>query len=103
MENENLIPVEQLCSHYQIEISFINSLSEYGLIEITKIEETQYVYSDRIKDIEKMIRLHFDLDINMEGIDAIYHLLQRVDRLHNELKFIKNQLHLDDSNGDKIG
>lgn len=93
MENENLIPVKQLCSHYNIEITFIKTLSEYGLIEISEIEETQYVSTDQIKDIEKIIRLHFDLAINMEGIDAIYHLLQKVDKLHDELKAVRNQLH----------
>jgi hypothetical protein len=94
MENKNLTSVEQLCSHYHIEVSFISSLSEYGLIELTRVDETIYVSTDQIRDIEKMIRLHFDLDINMEGIDAICHLLQKVDRLHDELKSIKNQLHV---------
>lgn len=91
MENENLIPVEQLCSHYQIELSFIDSLSEYGLIEVVITEENRFVSIDQVKDIEKMIRLHFDLNINMEGIDAIYHLLRKVDELNNELKSTKNR------------
>jgi hypothetical protein len=93
MENENLIPVDQLCAHYHIEVSFIDSLYEYGLIELKRVDETIFVTSDQINDIEKMIRLHFDLDINMEGIDAIYHLLRKVDTLHSELKAIKNRLH----------
>jgi hypothetical protein len=92
MENENLIPVEQLCSHYHIEVSFMNSLSEYGLIELVSVDETTYVTTGQLKDIEKMIRLHFELDINMEGIDAIYHLLRKVDELHSELKTARNQL-----------
>lgn len=91
MENENLIPVEQLCSHYQIELSFIDSLSEYGLIEVVITEENRFVSIDQVKDIEKMIRLHFDLDINLEGIDAVYHLLRKVDELNNELKSTKNR------------
>lgn len=101
MKKNNLIPVEQLCSHYNIEISFISSLSQYGLIELTRMEEVTYVHPDQIKDIEKMMRLHFDLDINIEGIDAIYHLLQRVDQLHNELKSVKNQLHPYNPAGDQ--
>ncbi len=102
MENEKLIPMEQFCIHYNIEISFIQSLSEYGLVNITTSEEIQYLQSDQIKDIEKMIRLHFDLEINLEGIDAIYHLLQRVDNLHNELQSIKNRLHPFEPDHDEI-
>lgn len=91
MENENLVLIEQLCSHYHVEISFIESLSEYGLIEITEVERIQYISTNQLKDFEKMVRLHFELAINMEGIDAIYHLLRKVDSLQNELKFLKRQ------------
>lgn len=91
MENEDLILIEQICSHYQIEISFIESLSEYGLVEITEVEQFQYVSANQLKDIEKMIRLHVDLNINLEGIDAIYHLLRKVDCLQDELKSVKRQ------------
>ena len=92
MENDDLIPVEQLCSHYQIEVSFIHSLSEYELIEIITIKETQYISTHQLRDIEKMIRLHVDLDINMEGIDVIFHLLRKMERLDSELKLMMNQL-----------
>lgn len=94
METENLISVELICTNHNIEYSFIHSLNEYGLIEITTVETTQYIYKEQMKDLEKMIRLHYELDINMEGIDAISHLLQRVDNLHEELTSLKNRLKL---------
>src|SRR5277367_1849842 len=94
METENLISIELICVNHNIEYSFINSLNEYGLIEITTVENTQYIFKENIKDLEKMIRLHYELDINMEGIDAISHLLQRVDNLHEELTSLKNRLRL---------
>jgi hypothetical protein len=92
METENLIPIEQLCTHYSIELSFIQSLTELGLIQITTIEESQFLLKDQIKDLEKMIRLHYDLDINIEGIEAISHLLLRVNDLQHELSALKNRL-----------
>lgn len=94
MKTEHLIAVHEFCTHHEIEFSFINSLNEIGLIEITFVEETQYIYKDQIKDIEKMIRLHYELDINLEGIDAITHLLQRADNLQKELKTLKNRLQM---------
>lgn len=92
MENEKLVPVEQFCTHYNIEFSFINSLTEFGLISITCIEETPCIHHDQIRDLEKLIRMHYDLDINLEGIDAISHLLKRVDTLQSELTTLKNRL-----------
>jgi MerR HTH family regulatory protein len=94
MENEPLIPIELFRTHYQVEFSFIHSLSEHGLVEITTVEGVQYMHKDQVKDLEKMIRLHFDLDINIEGIEAIYHLLQRMDSLQDELNAMRNRLRL---------
>jgi len=94
MEPENLIPVHEFCASHEIEFSFISSLNEFGLIEVKLIQETIYIYKEQIKDLEKMIRLHYELDINIEGIDAISHLLQRVDNLHEELNALKNRLRL---------
>lgn len=94
METENLISVQQFCTHHNIEFGFLNSLNEYGLIEITTIEETQYIYKGQLKNLEKMIRLHYELDINIEGIEAISHLLNRVEDLHTELNMLKNKLRL---------
>lgn len=94
MKTEHLIEVHEFCTHHKIEFSFIHSLHEIGLIEITSVEETQYIYKEQMKDLEKMIRLHYELDINLEGIDAIANLLHRVDNLHEELTTLKNRLRL---------
>ena len=94
METDNLISVQQFCIHHNVEFAFINSLNEYGLIEVTTVEETQYIYKGLLKDLEKMIRMHYELDINIEGIDAISHLLNMVDDLHTELTSLKNKLRL---------
>lgn len=94
METDNLISVQQFCINHNVEFAFINSLNEYGLIEVTTVEETQYIYKGQLKDLEKMIRMHYELDINIEGIDAISHLLNMVDDLHTELTSLKNKLRL---------
>jgi hypothetical protein len=92
MENSNLIPLHQLCQHYNIEFSFIESLDEFGLVRITTIDESRYLLFDQIQPLEKMIRMHYDLEINIEGIEAIAHLLQKVDELQEELRVMKIRL-----------
>ena len=94
METKNLILIEQLCSHHNIEVSFVNSLHEFGLIEIVVIEDNKYLSHEQLKDIEKMMRLHYELEINMEGIDAISNLLLQIDNLQQELTVAKNKLRL---------
>lgn len=97
MKNKNLIPLHQVCQHYNVEFSFIQSLNEFGLMQIITIEETHYINDDQILPLEKMIRLHFDLEINIEGIEVIANLLTRVDVLQEELRITRSRLRLYES------
>jgi hypothetical protein len=94
METTQLISIEQFCKHYNIPISFIDALQEYELVEITMSDNENYLKTNQLNDIEKMMRLHYDLDINIEGIDAIYNLLKQVEDLQNEILKLRNKLRL---------
>lgn len=94
METKSLIPVIQLCSHYEVKVSFFNELNEVGLIEITTIKQVSYLHQDKISDLEKMIRIHHELKVNTEGIDIVFNLLRKVDDLQDELTTIQNRLRL---------
>jgi len=83
---------DQFCEVYKVEASFINSLQEFGLIEVSVLEEKRFIDVRRIRELEKLIRLHYDLDINIPGIEAILHLLQRVNDLQGEISVLKNRL-----------
>lgn len=92
MRNEHLIPADQFCNQHNIEYSFINLLHENGLIEITTVGETSFIPEERLSELEKLIRLHYELEINLEGIEAITHLLQRIQDLQEELRMLRNRL-----------
>jgi hypothetical protein len=92
MENKRLIAVENLCTHYQIEISFVHSLNDYGLLSIIESESGQFVEEDDLADIEKMMRLHYELDINMAGLDAISHLLKKLHESRRDIQTLQNRL-----------
>lgn len=94
MQNNELILAEELCTRYHIQISFINTLQQFGLIEITSVEEAFYIPQSELQKLEQIIRLHDDLDINLEGIEAITHLLDRVKSLQSEITRLKNRLSL---------
>jgi hypothetical protein len=92
MENKNLIPIKELCLHYNIEFSFVQALNEYGLVKITTINNDHFIFHEQVKPLEKMIRLHYELEINLEGIEAIAGLLQRIDDLQEQLRITRNKL-----------
>jgi hypothetical protein len=37
--------------------------------------------------------MHYDLNINVEGIEAITHLLARVEKMQQEIISLKNKIH----------
>ncbi|MFT7364613.1 MAG: hypothetical protein ACI9UV_002823, partial [Algoriphagus sp.] len=43
-------------------------------------------------DLEKVLRLHKELDVNLEGIDVILNLLGKVESLQMELNLAKQRL-----------
>lgn len=94
MQSNDLILAEEFCTHHKIGLSFISSLQQYGLIEVTAIEETFYIPKNQLHKLEQIIRLHYDLNINLEGIDAITHLLKRIKKMQTEITGLKNRLRM---------
>ena len=92
METEYLIAIDEFCTSHNIEISFISSLQESGLIEITTIKESAFIEADQLQKLEKFVRLYYELDINLEGIETVNYLLQRINVLQDEITLLKNKL-----------
>jgi hypothetical protein len=94
MQRDYLIEVTRFCANHNIEVSFISSLHKNGLIEITNIEESLYIDPAQLLQLEKIVRLYYEMDINLEGIETINFLLQRMESMHNEIILLKNKLRL---------
>ena len=94
MQTDHLILIEHIVTSHSIESDFIDSLQDFGLIEIVVIEDNKYLAHEQLKDMEKLIRLHYELGINLEGIDAITHLQKRIDDLQAALNETRNRLRL---------
>ncbi len=97
MMEKKLILAETICAHYNIEFSFVDALNKIGLIQIEIIEQNQFIHQEQIGDLEKMIRLHHELNVNLEGIDVVFNLLEKERELQVELNALKNRLRLYES------
>lgn len=97
MKTKNLIPLSLLYIQYNLEMSFFFNLHEMGLLEILTVDETKYVRPESVHEIEKMIRIHEELEVNIHGIDVILNLLEKIELLQNELISVKNRLSLYES------
>jgi chaperone modulatory protein CbpM len=99
MKTSKLIEVETFCKNNDIEISFVNSLEQNGLIEITKIEETKFFNFEQLMELDRYIRFYYELNINLEGIDAIKHLFRRVNEMCGKIGSLQNKQYLYNYNG----
>lgn len=94
MQTDYLISVDEFCAYHNIEISFISTLQHAGLIEITTINETGFMDLEQLRQLEKIVRLYYELDINLEGIETINSLLQRISSMQKEIIVLRNRLRL---------
>lgn len=92
MLTEDMIPAETFCIHHNIELSFIYDLQNSGLLEIIHIEEKVFVPTNQLPHLEKMVRLYQEMDINLEGIETITYLLQRMHQMQQKIVNLSNRL-----------
>ena len=76
---------------YEVEESFIDALHDSGLIHVVQEEERFIEYND-LDELEQFVRWYYDMDINVEGIEALHHMLDRVRTLQSEIDDLRKEL-----------
>jgi hypothetical protein len=92
-----MIPIDDFCANHNIDVSFVNSLEQNGLIEITTIKESGFIEANELVQLEKYVRFYYEMDINLEGIQTVTYLLQKIKTLQLELGTLINRLQLYES------
>jgi len=92
MNKLKTITIQQFCTHYDVPESFIENLDNYQLIKIIYVENNKYIDEEEIHHIEKLIRLHYHLNINFEGLDVVVNLLNQIEDLKIEVNRLNNRL-----------
>ncbi len=92
MSSEELIPAREFCTFHHVELSFIYSLHDSGLIGITIRDGAVFLPAAELPKLEKLARWHYELSINPEGIEALSHVLQRLEYLLQENNTLRHRL-----------
>jgi len=92
MKTVKTISVLQFCEFHNIPKSFIISLSEFELIALIKKENKQYIKERELATVERLMRLHFELDVNFEGLDVINNLMEQINTLQKTLQEAQNKI-----------
>ncbi|HVS96303.1 MAG TPA: chaperone modulator CbpM [Puia sp.] len=92
MAPDELIPAREFCTFHHVELSFIQHLHDAGLIGMTVMDGSFFLSVGELPVVEKFARWHYELAINSEGIEALSHVLQRMQRLLDENRALRDRL-----------
>lgn len=94
MKTQEYITVTHLCNQYKVTTQWFHKLHETGLIQVVTVEEEPCVHITTVHQVDKIMRLHHDLNVNPEGIDIILNLLNKIETLQSEMNSLRSKLHL---------
>ncbi len=92
MITEEFILITEVCKHYKVKEEFIFALHERELLHLEIKEKKTYLISEEMKNFERLCRLHNDLNINVEGLSAVQNLLDKLKRLQDDNRLLRNRL-----------
>lgn len=92
METIQWIPVTLFCESHRIETTFIDELEQFGLIELKVEQSTRLIAADHLPAVEKMLLLHEEMGINLEGIETVMHLLDKIQLMQSEMLQLRKRL-----------
>lgn len=90
----NIITITEYCKYSKIKIEFIDLLRREDLIEIQIIGGEESITIDQMPLLEQYARWYYEMEINLGGIDALRHMLNRIKKLQNEINTLENKLRL---------
>ncbi|MES2266562.1 MAG: chaperone modulator CbpM [Bacteroidota bacterium] len=97
MRTENLITVNDFCVYHNVEYTFVDYLADAGLVKVVTVNKTQSIPLDEIQKLERLVRLHNELEINEPGIATINNLLQKLEDMEQEMSVLRSKLRLYES------
>lgn len=92
MNKERYISISDFCQGHSLEERFLFELQEFELIRIVEIGREPAIHSSELERLERLVRLHRDLEIGPQGLQAVQQLLERVGRMQEEILQLRRRL-----------
>lgn len=81
----------ELVKYYNIEIHFLNSLEDSGLLIPLEENEIKYMLYDDLPTFERLLNWHYDLEINLPGLEVISNLLTQLQQLQEANRILSSE------------
>jgi len=83
---------EELVKIYNVEITFFNELVDSGLLNIHTDDEIHYLMYEDLPTFERFTNWHYDLEINLPGLEVIHDMLSKMEDLKRKNRELMNKL-----------
>lgn len=92
MPVKKLIAIKEFCSYHEVDMDLLLQFESHQLISLVKEKRSFYLPQGQLPLAEKLLRLHLQLGINLEGLEVILPLLHRIQNQDAALRNLQNQL-----------
>lgn len=72
---------EELVKIYNIEVTFFDDLVDFGLLNVQTENDILYISYEDLPAFERFTNWHYDLEINLPGLEVIHDMLQKMEDL----------------------
>lgn len=83
---------EELVKIYNIEITFFDELVDGGLLNVETENEIRYLLYEDLPVFERFSNWHYDLEINLPGLEVINDMLRKMEDLKQKNRDLMNKL-----------
>ena len=80
------ISVVQFSQYHPIEPQFVLDLYQNGLVVLHERNQEFFIEEDDLTNVERYIKFHYELGVNLEGLEVINHLLKQIEVLQKQIK-----------------
>lgn len=91
------ISLEEIIRLYKIDYTFLDQLIDSELLHPQTENSIRYIVYEELPHLERFVNWHYDLDVNLPGIEIIHKLLNQMEELRNEnRRLLQNVLKYED-------
>ncbi|MGI9650623.1 chaperone modulator CbpM [Chryseobacterium sp. RLHN22] len=83
---------EELVKIYNVEVTFFDELVDSGLLHIQTENEIRYLMYEDLPNFERFTNWHYDLEINLPGLEVIHDMLQKMEDLKQRNRELMSKL-----------
>lgn len=88
----NRISCEDYLKMHPVEAGFLESLEEAGLLFLETEDNVKYIFHDDLPRVQRLSHWHYELDVNVAGLEVIEDLLQKMQFLRTENQRLLQEL-----------